>query len=222
MITSLPKVLRYPNYSYRVMFVDKLEDDDDSTAQACPIDNESDVLESIKSMLTSPEKSSKGILYPATCTVKIKKSFDALNKHHCCTFIAATILNNCSIELTDPEIVILGHSIYSLLERNNLRSIAEALFSDELGSRQFTIRILGFDVKVKQHNREELGIGLFVVNQMYILMLRSVNAKLKFVVLIHELIELISTLFNLRLKHSEIQSIAENLAYLITHNNFTT
>ena len=192
MIKSLPSIIKLPNYDVTVEFKEQEE-----------------------------VGSGFGNLSYHNFKVTISHIDEVFNKYLYSTFIVYTVASSYDINVSKHKAHVLGIYLYHVLQHNSMIKIFKS-FEKKSKFSPFTIQVPSFELNVLCHNNDERPLGVITASTREIQIHEMCDPKLKNVILVHELIEWANTMYNLQMKHMEIQTVSEGLVYVINENKFTS
>jgi hypothetical protein len=124
------------------------------------------------------------------------------------------------LKLTGTKYYSLGYFLYHVLLNNDIKTLMKA-FRTKKAFEEFSINVPTFDaLKVLPHFDDNLPLGLAKISTGEISIYGNCSARLKDVILIHEIVEWVNAIHRLNLPHSAIQTLAEILTFVIKNNKF--
>ena len=196
MILRLPNRIHLPNYNVKVKFVEdnNQKDQDDVTFGEMSTRNSTAVITDVNPVF---------------------------NKYLYATFIIYSLANAYEINISKHKSHSLGIYIYHLLEFNHIMKIFDS-FKTNQTFKSFQISVPSFKIKIQSADKMNGAFGLIVISERTIKIHQNCNAKIKKVVLMHELIEWSNIMYNIGMKHPEIQTLSEGLVYVLNKGRFVS
>lgn len=199
MIKQLLSHLQLPNYAVRVGFKDKDEENDESI-----------------SMEFSPKDFSIAISFK-DCMKDGKLQVSPFTQYLYCTSIIGALTTSFDVGMNQYRLYGLGLFTYHMMQHNNMNVIFQT-FSKKKMFDSFDVSVPSFSIHVASHNNNYAPLGSVDIPAQLIEIYKGASAKLKNVILVHEMIEWCNITLKLGLKHIEIQSISEGLTFIMTKN----
>jgi len=153
--------------------------------------------------------------------ITIMKMGGEFDKYLYATFVCYSIANAYDVNLSKHKAYALGLFTYHILTYNSFVKLFKQ-FTKRSVFTPFKVAVPSFNLEVEPHTEDDAPLGIINVPKQRIQIYSECVPKLKNVILIHELFEWANTMYNLSLKHIEIQSLSEGLVYVLNNNNFTT
>lgn len=153
--------------------------------------------------------------------ITIMKMGGEFDKYLYSTFITYSMANAYDVNLSKHKAYALGLFTYHIMTYNDLLKLFK-MFTKKSEFAPFKIAVPSFELDVEHHTEEAAPLGVINVPKQRIQIYAGCIPALKNVILVHELFEWANTMYNLSLKHIEIQSLSEGLAYVLTNNKFTS
>lgn len=197
MIKRMPSEIQLPNYKLSVEFVDASE------------------------LIDENSSSSFGELSLKDYKIKLSSTGSVFDRYLYSTFIMYSIGSAYDVNLSKHKAYSVGQFVYHILQFNSPRKIFKH-FTRKSKFDDFIVSVPSFELEVQPHMEERVPLGTISIINRKIDIFYECIPELKNVILFHELFEWANTLYHLRLKHIEIQSLAEGLVYVLTNNEFTS
>lgn len=153
--------------------------------------------------------------------ITIMKLGGEFDKYLYATFITYSIASAYDVNLTKHKAYALGQFTYHILTYNHFLRLFKR-FAGKTEFAPFTVSVPSFELNVEHHKEESAPLGIINVPKQRIQIYSECVSNLKNVILMHELFEWANTMYNVNLKHIEIQSLSEGLVYVINNNRFTS
>ena len=198
MIKNLPSKIKLPNYDLTVNF-------------------ETLSLEETEQLDTDIRY---GAFDHSSYDILIIKTNPEFDKYSYILFLTAVLAYCQDIKLSISRCNTLAFFLYYLFTRNDLKANCNLLKQNKVSNFSIDLPLFAIDVIIDDSYKE--SVGCLSIKDNCIKINKSVNPKVKPVILTHELIEWGNSIYVLGLSHHTIQSLAELLTYVIINNDFVS
>jgi hypothetical protein len=188
MINHLPSKLKLPNFSIFIEFE------------------------------PSEEHEYFGKIYAHDYKIVLADKNEEFNKYLFFSFMCFMVGSVFDMNIPDYKAYPLGAFLYSVFENNDILKMMKN-FRKKQKFDSFVIDVPTFSgLTVSHHLNKSHPLGSAAISSREISIYYKCKPELKDVILIHELVEWVNSIYRLRLSHQIIQTLSEVLTYVIKNN----
>jgi len=161
-----------------------------------------------------------GVFDLRTYTITLMKTNPEFDPYSYLSLLTAALIFCQDIKLSVSKMSSLTFILHYLFKYNDIKAKCAAVQKNK--DLQFDLLLPGFIIDVAVSSEYKESPGCVSVQNNYIKINKDVSARVKPVVLIHEIIEWTNVVFSLGMAHHTIQSFSELLVFVIINNNFVS